>query len=469
MLLALVCTLVGTQAIVAQPIRVGPGVTEAVERGDEPVVVVALQRPAPDLRGPSNREAAVRAMQSDVLSSLSPADFSPVHQFRAASGLVLVLHDPAALDALESHPAVRRIDLDVGGSGSLDQSRPWIGADAAQSMGLLGAGQTIAVLDSGIDSDHPDLRLDLIHEHCQCNTGVNCCPTGGGVADGPGSAEDDHGHGTHVSGIITGDGSVGPLGIAPAAGIVAVKVLDSNNGFNSSSDITAALEWVLASRPDVDAVNMSLGTFARFTGDCDNAAAWTMVMADAVNALRAAGVPSFAAASNDSDKTALSAPACLSGAIAVGATDDDADLIMGFSNSSPSLDVLAPGNTITSSRLGGGVTTLTGTSMATPHAAAVTALLAEHNPTADAAALLDCLATSPVQLTDSNGITRPRIDVPSALDACVGGIEVCGGVDERLNSRVLAGESILCTASRSIRLVSGFGVEQGGQFRARIN
>ena len=102
-------------------------------------------------------------------------------------------------------------------------------------------------------------------------SGNGCCPNGQTTQSGAGAAEDDNGHGTNVSGIITANGVVAPEGSAPEAGIVAVKVLDSSNGFCCTSDVIAALDWIFANRPDVDVVNMSLGTNVRFAGHCDAA------------------------------------------------------------------------------------------------------------------------------------------------------------------------------------------------------
>ncbi|MEA3277238.1 MAG: S8 family serine peptidase [Pseudomonadota bacterium] len=429
-------------AVAAEAI-VGAGVVAAVGSGTAPVLVVALERPKPAPSDAGAVNAAIASAQQAVLDALDASDYTLVHRYRSLSALTLIVRTNSALKKLAAHPLVRRIDLDVGGSGTLNQSRPWIGADLAHAAGINGGGQAVAVLDSGIDTNHPDLAGDLVHEHCVCNTGIDCCPTGGSSGDGPGSAEDDNGHGTHVSGIITSSGGVAPLGIAPDAGIVAVKVLDQNGSFCCSADIAAALDWVLNNRPDVDVVNMSLSTFDRFGSDCDNSTAWTMVLADAVDALRTQGVLSIASSGNDGDKAAMGAPACLSGAIAVGATFDSSDLIASYSNSSPSLDLLAPGNSITSTMVGGGQETSSGTSMAAPHAAALAALISQRKPAATPNEVADCLATSPVQITDTNFLSRPRIDVPSALDACapatsgpylVHTIAPCRVLDTRLGS-----------------------------------
>jgi subtilisin family serine protease len=94
----------------------------------------------------------------------------------------------------------------------LTESVPLANADDVHALGFDGTGVDIAVIDTGIDTDHPDLVDNLIGEECRLASGG--CPTGGTSGSGPGSAEDDNGHGSHVSGIITSGGVVAPLGVA---------------------------------------------------------------------------------------------------------------------------------------------------------------------------------------------------------------------------------------------------------------
>jgi subtilisin family serine protease len=142
---------------------------------------------------------------------------------------------------------------------------PLIGADLVHAQGIRGEGTTVALLDSGIDTDHPAFAGRIAAEACFCDNldGTGCCPSGVTQRSGPGSAEDDQGHGTHVAGIVSG--------VAPATHIVAVKVLDSANRFRSFTQIYRALEWIADNRPDVDAINMSLGSDARLTDwECES-------------------------------------------------------------------------------------------------------------------------------------------------------------------------------------------------------
>lgn len=296
------------------------------------------------------------------------------------------------------------------GSGGLTDSRGIVGADDLHGLGFTGAGTRIAVIDTGIDLDNPDFTDRIISEACFCyNPTANCCPDGSDVQIGPGSAEDDHGHGTHVSGICAASGQ--RTGVAPEAEIVAVKTIDSQNSFYSFSDQTAALDWLYSQNLDLTAVNMSLGTFSSVAGDCDNSAAWTLAAYQAVENLGSQGTKVIVAAMNDYKVNELPVPACLSNTITVGATDDN-DAAASFSNSSPNVNFFAPGVAIVSSSIGGSSATLSGTSMATPHVTGGIALLSHAlNEEVTASNILGAMdSVSPV-VTDSHGNSAPRINL----------------------------------------------------------
>ncbi len=432
----------GTTAAVDPP-RVGPGVVATLERAGEARVMVAL-RPLPGValdRGGTvapggtgasgaaeldahglvpatrlaERKLQVAGLVTGVLGRVGGVDVA--RRFEAVPALAVTVRDTATLARLAADEAVVRIDLDVGGRGSLAQSVPQIGADLRHERGNDGAGEVLAILDTGVDTDHPSLAGRIIHQAC-FSQGAHC-HNGQTEEIGYGAAEDDAGHGTHVSGIMVSDGTVGSPGVAPAAELVAVKVMydcSFAGCFDSFSEIVAGLDHLITRQDSlhVRAVNMSLGTGSRFPGACDNATAYNMAGADAVNALRDLGVISMAASLNDGDKAQMSSPACLSNVLAVAAIDQT-PVITAFSNTNAETAIAAPGVGIVSLAMGGGTLAATGTSMASPHVAGCAALLFQAQPDWTADDVVARLLTSPDTATDpANDVTMPSLDCSPA-------------------------------------------------------
>ncbi|MEV6109860.1 S8 family serine peptidase [Streptomyces sp. NPDC051940] len=244
---------------------------------------------------------------------------------------------------------------------SLDRSVPQINAPKAWADGYTGKGVTVAVLDTGYDSDHPDLAGRV-------STSVDFTGTG--------SAEDDNGHGTHVASTIAGVDAV-YRGVAPDADLAVGKVCDAG-GNCVTSDVLAGVEWA-AGTAHAKVVSMSLGGPAE--GDDP--------VVDAINALSAQDGTLFVVAAGNSGENGTStveAPAIADAAMAVGAVDRD-DQRAYFSSQGPrptdnavKPDITAPGVSIVAARMGGGHTSKSGTSMATPHVAGAAALVAQAHP-----------------------------------------------------------------------------------------
>jgi len=261
-----------------------------------------------------------------------------------------------ALAALAANPYVAQVTADRVMHASLAESGPLVGSCQVQAAGFTGAGVAVAVIDTGIDGDHPFLQDSILWEECFLADG-GCPLTGGDRASGPGSAEDDASHGTHVAGIITSS-DPDHQGVAPGAKIVALKVLD-DQGVGSLSDILAAADWVISNKDrfGIRVINLSLGTEGTFGGCCDNI---DPISAMVVNTARSAGITIVAASGNDAAAGEITMPACFSGVVSVGAVYDDAlgvfswealcqdsataaDQVACFSNASSELDLLAPG------------------------------------------------------------------------------------------------------------------------------
>ncbi|HEX6974022.1 MAG TPA: S8 family serine peptidase [Vicinamibacterales bacterium] len=342
------------------------------------------------------------------------------------------------LEALKSDPRVVAVSVDEGGSGGLTESIPLIGADVLHAQGIEGSGTTIAVLDTGIDTDHPDFAGRIVAQHCFCDNfdQGGCCPGGVTERDGAGAAEDDNGHGTHVTGIAAGGGVVAPAGVAPKAKIVAVKVMDSQNRFRSFTQIFRALDWIEKNRPDVDAINMSLGSDALFLpSECD-AGAISLGLSWVIERLRARGVLIAASTGNNGETERMWIPACMDAVLGVGATYDvpgshdqpgtscvgttgTADDIACFTNSSASMDIVAPGVSILASGRGGVTATLSGTSMASPHVAGTILLMKQvggRSLTADIVRDLLLRTGKPV-IDVRNRLVFPRLNALAAVSA----------------------------------------------------
>jgi subtilisin len=217
-----------------------------------------------------------------------------------------------------------------------------------------GKGIRVAVVDTGIDFNHPDLQPNYV----------------GGVSFVPGAATpmDDHGHGTHCAGTIAAamNGS-GVVGVAPEASLYGVKVLD-HNGSGQFAWIIAGIDWCI--QHGIHIISMSLGGStapAALETICN--AAWSkgvLVVAAAGNSNRQDPVPP--AASN------VGYPGKYRNVVAVSAIDSS-NTIAPFSSRGPEVDVCAPGVDVLSCKLGGGTTIMSGTSMACPHTSGVAALL----------------------------------------------------------------------------------------------
>jgi subtilisin family serine protease len=259
----------------------------------------------------------------------------------------------------------------------------------------------VAIIDTGIDIDHPDLNVV---------GGVNCST---------GSSFDDlNGHGTHVAGTVAAkDNAIGVVGVAPGASLYAVRVLDAN-GFGSTATVVCGLDWVTANAASlgIKVANGSYGGSGSDDGNCGltNLDVEHMAVCNLVNA----GVTFVVAAGNENSNFANSTPAAYNEVLTVagiadfngqpgggapqtcGSADVD-DTAYDFSNWTTigSSDVIhtiaAPGKCILSTWMGGGYNTISGTSMATPHVTGAVAL---------------CIATGACTGTPSQIMAKIRSD-----------------------------------------------------------
>jgi subtilisin family serine protease len=216
----------------------------------------------------------------------------------------------------------------------------------------VGTGIKVAIFDSGIDCTHPDLDAN-------CAGGID-------FVNDDNDPMDDNGHGTHVAGTVAAeDNGTGVVGVAPGATLYAVKVMNSS-GSGSFSDIIAALEWAVDN--GIQVTNHSYGT-PSYPGS---------IVQSAFDNAYAAGVVHIASAGNSGECSGTSDtvewPGRFDSVVAVAATYSN-DNRPCFSSTGPAVEIAAPGVSINSTRVGGGYTIKSGTSMASPHVAGVAALV----------------------------------------------------------------------------------------------
>ncbi|MBT2469240.1 S8 family peptidase [Streptomyces sp. ISL-66] len=244
-----------------------------------------------------------------------------------------------------------------------------------------GEGVTAYIIDTGVRITHTDLGGRASY--------------GYDAIDNDNTAQDGHGHGTHVAGTVGGTS----YGVAKKAKIVGVRVLD-NNGSGTTAQVVAGIDWVTAHAVKPAVANMSLG------GGADSA------LDTAVRNSIASGITYGVAAGNESTNASTKSPARVAEAITVGATTNT-DAKASYSNYGTILDLFAPGSGITSS-WGTGDTatnTISGTSMATPHVVGAAALYLAANPASTPAQV----STALVNAATPNVVTSPGTGSPNRL------------------------------------------------------
>jgi subtilisin family serine protease len=252
--------------------------------------------------------------------------------------------------------------------------------DGVYEPGATGVGVHLYILDTGVDSDHDEFTGRMGECFSAHPDGFGC--------------EDDHGHGTHVAGSAGGT----EFGIAKEVTLHAVRVLQ--NGTGADSDVIEGIDWVTAHAQEngwPSAANMSLGGSPSDALD--------LAVCNSI----AAGV-SYAIASGNDDANACNfSPGRILQSISVGATDKN-DRRASFSNKGVCVDVFGPGLNIVSARRNGGSTTMSGTSMASPHVAGVAALCLERGAGPDPAGVESCVVGNASQDKLSNtGENSPNL------------------------------------------------------------
>ncbi|MGH9939087.1 MAG: S8 family peptidase [Blastocatellia bacterium] len=413
------------------------------------------------------RREKISRGQDALLNKLFVRDLGSIKRFRTIPYLTAEI-DATGLAQLQAAEEVESVTEDKHDAPSLAQSTAMIGAPTAWNLGFTGQGQTVAILDTGVDNDHSFLAGKVVSEACFSTTSAasnttSICP--GGVAsstaqnsaDNVGSGVSGFDHGTHVAGIAAGRQDFPVLirdaksialdvfprfntfsGVARDANIVAIKVFSR---FNNQTDCGSApapclrsfrsnqieaLERVLdlSDNFNIAAANLSLGG-GNFTSTCDSEnTAYTEI----INDLRAQRIATVISSGNGGNKDGIAFPACISSAISVGSVGDgsagdpgeslaSADVVVSSSQSASFLKLLAPGRWINSSVPGNLFNNKSGTSMAAPHVTGAFAVLKEKSPSSSVTDLLMILQTTGVAVTDAaNDITKRRINLGTAIN-----------------------------------------------------
>jgi subtilisin family serine protease len=393
----------------------------------------------PDLAGEPARRSRRLAAQRRLAEELPEGDFKPLHFYESFS-LLAATATPSGVVALANRPDVAWVAVD--GTKKALQATPQnaqvlINSNQTNTRGFTGAGQTIAVVDTGVD--YTVLTLGG-------GSFPNAKVIGGtDTADKDSDPMDCDGHGTEVAGVIAG-----PRGVAPDAKIVAIKVFPSKDPTNNScsdtaldSDILAGIDYAITNKTTfgITVINLSLGgSFGDGLdhGYCD-ADVDERPYAIAIDSATAEGIVVVVAAGNDGTVNALSVPGCLSSAVSVGAVyaenhttvswlDDSGgtqctdqpvvpDQIVCFSNSNSNLSLLAPGAFWLVASKGGLSTLFHGTSASAPAVSGAVALLKQARPALTPAGLAGVLRATGKPINDPrNNVTTPRIDTLAAVE-----------------------------------------------------
>jgi uncharacterized repeat protein (TIGR01451 family) len=408
------------------PVIAGFAVPGLADDADDATRAAAIAR---------ERAALLQRLNGQAITNLKTYEFLPV---------IALTVDSAGITALANDRRVISLEEDQLVEPELSQSVGLIRADYNHIAAYTGTGQTIAVLDTGVDRFHPDLAGKVVSGACYSTNEASSstsstCPGGATSSTAIGSSGPCTGsgcdHGTAVASIAAA--------VAPSANIIAIQVFSLRNNLafcnarnrtspcvtGYSSDILAGLNRVFALRNtyNIAAVNLSLGGGRYFEPtSCDTA---DSARRAAIQQLRNAGIITVAGAGNDYYTNSMIAPACLSNVLSVAASDKS-DQIAEYSNISAFTTVIAPGSAIFAAVPGSGTppprASSNGTSLATPHVAGVVALLRQAQPNATVAQITNAIQNNGPQINDNRpaqpansipagSITKRRVDAFLAL------------------------------------------------------
>lgn len=377
----------------------------------------------------AKKQSEIEKLQDNVLDILTEDDFMLRFRYKTANGFAGIL-TKSGFQKFKDNPFVDAIFLDREIHTLLTESRPLIQADLVEKSGYTGKGQTVCVLDTGIDYTHPSLG-GCFGSDCKVMGGFDFCNGPSCTQGTDADPIDENGHGTNVAGIVASH-DIFYRGIAPDARLIAVKVSNAT-GFGTLDAVAAGIDWCVQNKDlfNISIITMSFGL------------AYPLFCPSTINPMitnaHSAGMFIDAASGNEGYLDKLYYPACAPHVVSVGAIYDtdvgfqvwclnndctlictdpttEQDNIACFTNRGSDLDMLAPGVLITAPDLNGAFTPWSGTSQAAPHVAGAAALLKEALPDLTANQIESILKETGVPVFDLNtSLTFPRIDVFAAL------------------------------------------------------
>lgn len=427
---AIVTLLICMAAAQAQNRKVPESLMISASRGGHQRVIVLMASPQE-----GGRQEAARQPERYVENALQGT--TRLVRGIADQPMVVAEVNREGLQRLERDQSVRRVIPDALMSAFLPDSTKLLHVPELWSKATKGSGVAVAILDTGVQHDHPFVANRIVAEACfssasPANGSSPLCPNGQPEQIGPGAGNacdykaitSNCVHGTHVAGIAAGASGrfkdVPLDGVAPQADIVAVQVFSRFEGeqrcgkgqkfcINAwTSDVIKGLLFVerIAAQRRIAAVNLSLGG-GKLESACDLQSAY----ADIVNRLTQAGIAVVAAAGNNGYVGAVTEPGCIASAITVGAVDKSDKIDTSYSNTADMIDLVAPGTQILSSAAGS-YYKLDGTSMAAPHVTGLFALLKSKHPEAGVETIMAAIKSSGQQIADPRN--RMSFTLPNA-------------------------------------------------------